>query len=174
MYPSTAQFYNALARKNHNPQIADMSIVVPIHNAVNERAWQQILSWEDRFHPESKGKCGGVKLISFIGKPKEKSWKAWFKTTLLGYADPFDRHDWLVDRCGEEVRYVIDFYTGKQQKMAAGTEGADGQKTGLVTASVRAAQGQPNLSFYLDVRPAPDSWDNLKMRLTRLVEGEGR
>ena len=23
---------------------------------------------------------------------------------------PFDRHDWFVDRCGEEVRYVIDFY----------------------------------------------------------------
>lgn len=23
---------------------------------------------------------------------------------------PFDRHDWYVDRCGEEVRYVIDFY----------------------------------------------------------------
>lgn len=23
---------------------------------------------------------------------------------------PFDRHDWVVDRCGKEVRYVIDFY----------------------------------------------------------------
>lgn len=23
---------------------------------------------------------------------------------------PFDRHDWFVDRCGDEVRYVIDFY----------------------------------------------------------------
>jgi cytochrome c heme-lyase len=23
---------------------------------------------------------------------------------------PFDRHDWVVDRCGTEVRYVIDFY----------------------------------------------------------------
>ncbi len=23
---------------------------------------------------------------------------------------PFDRHDWWVDRCGQEVRYVIDFY----------------------------------------------------------------
>jgi hypothetical protein len=23
---------------------------------------------------------------------------------------PFDRHDWVVDRCGQEVRYVIDFY----------------------------------------------------------------
>ena len=23
---------------------------------------------------------------------------------------PFDRHDWTVDRCGEEVRYIIDYY----------------------------------------------------------------
>ena len=23
---------------------------------------------------------------------------------------PFDRHDWIVDRCGQEVRYIIDFY----------------------------------------------------------------
>lgn len=29
---------------------------------------------------------------------------------LLGGPAPFDRHDWVVDRCGTEVRYVIDFY----------------------------------------------------------------
>ena len=28
----------------------------------------------------------------------------------LGGPLPFDRHDWYVDRCGREVRYVIDFY----------------------------------------------------------------
>jgi cytochrome c heme-lyase len=28
----------------------------------------------------------------------------------MGGAVPFDRHDWIVDRCGKEVRYVIDFY----------------------------------------------------------------
>lgn len=28
----------------------------------------------------------------------------------LGGPLPFDRHDWYVDRCGQEVRYVIDFY----------------------------------------------------------------
>ena len=26
------------------------------------------------------------------------------------YELPFDRHDWIVDRCGKEVRYVIDYY----------------------------------------------------------------
>lgn len=23
---------------------------------------------------------------------------------------PFDRHDWFIDRCGKEVRYIIDYY----------------------------------------------------------------
>jgi len=26
------------------------------------------------------------------------------------YPPPFDRHDWIVDRCGKEVRYIIDYY----------------------------------------------------------------
>jgi len=28
----------------------------------------------------------------------------------VGGPVPFDRHDWWVDRCGKEVRYIIDFY----------------------------------------------------------------
>ena len=26
------------------------------------------------------------------------------------YDKPFDRHDWYVNRCGREVRYIIDYY----------------------------------------------------------------
>jgi cytochrome c heme-lyase len=48
-----------------------------------------------------------------MGKPDEPSPKArllsWF-----GYSTPFDRHDWVVDRCGQDVRYVLDFYQGNQ------------------------------------------------------------
>ncbi len=29
---------------------------------------------------------------------------------LLGDSLPFDRHDWVVDRNGRQVRYVIDYY----------------------------------------------------------------
>lgn len=29
---------------------------------------------------------------------------------MMGGPEPFDRHDWTIDRCGKEVRYVIDFY----------------------------------------------------------------
>src|SRR5579863_7065794 len=39
VYPSEAQFYAAMVRKNHDPRAPDMKVVVPIHNAVNERAW---------------------------------------------------------------------------------------------------------------------------------------
>ncbi|KAF5387069.1 hypothetical protein D9615_001671 [Tricholomella constricta] len=138
VYPSEAQFFAAMARKNHNPQAADMKTIVPIHNAVNERAWAEVLKWEAGRGGEA---CGGVKLVNFQGKPNERSPKAKWKM-LLGYAAPFDRHDWVVDRCGTRTRYIIDFYTGH-------------------------SQGAPssNLSFFLDVRPALDNWEGVKMRL---------
>jgi cytochrome c heme-lyase len=39
-------FFDAMRRKNWDPKEVDMKTVVPIHNAVNERAWSQILDWE--------------------------------------------------------------------------------------------------------------------------------
>ncbi|KAK7049228.1 Cytochrome c1 heme lyase [Paramarasmius palmivorus] len=136
VYPSEAQFFAAMARKNHNPQAADMKTIVPIHNAVNERAWSEILKWEAGRGGEA---CGGVKLVNFKGRPNDKSPKARWKM-LLGYAAPFDRHDWVVDRCGLRTRYIIDFYTGR-------------------------SDGSNNPSFYLDVRPALDNWEGVRMRV---------
>ena len=81
MYPSQAQFYAAMARKNHNPQEVDMKVVVPIHNAVNERAWMEIMKWEAGQGGE---RCGGVKLVSFKGRPNDRTPRAWFYS-LLGY-----------------------------------------------------------------------------------------
>ncbi|EJD05738.1 cytochrome c and c1 heme-lyase [Fomitiporia mediterranea MF3/22] len=141
VYPSEAQFFAAMARKNHTPRAEDMGVIVPIHNAVNERAWGEVLGWERGWGGE---RCGGVRLVSFKGRPKDRTPRAWMKT-LLGYQAPFDRHDWVVDRCGTRVRYVIDFYTGKSP--LAG-----------------------NLAFYLDVRPALDDWGTVKMRATRFWE----
>ncbi|WVW83650.1 hypothetical protein I302_105671 [Kwoniella bestiolae CBS 10118] len=139
IYPSEQQFFNAMLRKNHNPQARDMKTVVPIHNAVNEKAWEEILMWESKI--EGSERCGGPRLISFVGKPRERTPKAWIKTAL-GYTPPFDRHDWLIDRCGTQVRYVIDFYTGKSGL------GDDASK----------------MSFYLDVRPAVDNWEGIRTR----------
>lgn len=39
------------------------------------------------------------------GRPQDYSPKARL-LNLLGYKLPFDRHDWIVDRCGQEVRLV--------------------------------------------------------------------
>ena len=58
---------------------------------------------------------------------------------LLGFKLPFDRHDWIVDRCGTDVRYVIDFYNAK------------------------SADPRTPVAMHLDARPALDSigavWD---------------
>jgi len=73
VYPSEQQFFNALKRKNHEASETDMRSVVHIHNAVNERAWSEVLKWE-RLH-ESTNKCA-VKLKSFRGRPEDLSFKA--------------------------------------------------------------------------------------------------
>ena len=142
IYPSENQFFAALKRKNFNAQPQDMATIVPIHNAVNERAWKKILEWESG---RGDGKCGGPKLASFSGKNEHMTPRARLNT-LLGYAAPFDRHDWVIDRCGTRVDYVIDFYEGRNERVP----------------------GKP-LNFYLDVRPKLNTWEGWRMRLGRLV-----
>lgn len=46
IYPSEKMFFDAMKRKGHDSRVADMKTVVPIHNAVNERAWKEIKEWE--------------------------------------------------------------------------------------------------------------------------------
>ncbi|KAI2463528.1 cytochrome c and c1 heme-lyase [Annulohypoxylon bovei var. microspora] len=141
IYPSERMFFEAMKRKGHDPRATDMRTVVPIHNAVNERAWAEIKAWEEPWLRESE--CGGPRLHSFSGLSTNMSPKARFNT-FLGYQAPFDRHDWVVDRCGKEIEYVIDFYAG------------------------RNGGGEPGkLSFYLDVRPKLNTWEGVKMRAMR-------
>jgi cytochrome c heme-lyase len=90
-------------------------------------------------------RCGGPRLHSFLGLSTTMSPKARFNT-LLGYTAPFDRHDWVVDRCGTRVEYVIDFYAGRD----------DGK-------------GNGKLNFYLDVRPKLNTWEGWKMRGARAL-----
>jgi len=150
MYPSEQMFYNAMKRKGWEPSEDDMPAVVAIHNAVNERAWREIQQWEA--HQGISNACGGPKLVRFRGRPKDISPKARF-LNLMGYKLPFDRHDWIVDRCGQEVRYIIDFYN---------------------------AAPMPNMTtaLHLDVRPALDSpsllWERLRMQFKWMVSGRWR
>lgn len=73
VYPSPKSFYTALERKDRNPSAPDMPIVVPIHNAVNERVWEQVLEWEKEAGAE------GSKLVNFVGRPKDLSLRARWK-----------------------------------------------------------------------------------------------
>ncbi|KAK5712168.1 Cytochrome c1 heme lyase [Elasticomyces elasticus] len=129
IYPLQSQFFAAMRRKGHEAEAKDMETIIPIHNAVNEKAWAEILEWE---RPWSEG-CGGPKLVSFAGDSKSLTPRARWKG-LWGYSRPFDRHDWVVDRCGKRVEYVIDFYSGKGGRV-----------------------GDEGLNFYLDVRPKLNS-----------------
>ncbi|XP_031558379.1 cytochrome c-type heme lyase-like isoform X2 [Actinia tenebrosa] len=82
VYPSPQMFWNAMVRKGwkwekDDLKPNDMDHIIRIHNANNERAWDEILRWE---------------------------------ALHVKYELPFDRHDWIIDRCGKQVRYIIDYY----------------------------------------------------------------
>lgn len=127
-FPSPQRFYNAMKKKGWDPQEREMPWVVSIHNTVNERCWKKVMAYEN-FHG-----CEHPKLVKFRGKPDQLSLKAKLRG-YLGYIHPFDRHDWTVDRCGEEVTYIIDFYEGKPPPGLGGED------------------APPRI--FLDVRPAP-------------------
>lgn len=169
IYPSEKQFFEALMRKGNTPNstssaselATSVASIIPIHNAVNERAWQQILEWERKAPSTDPGskKCGGPKLYSFRGlgvEPQFLSPRARLNG-LLGYQQPFDRHDWVVERCGgEQVEYVIDFYQGK----SGGTSTQPGLNNNA---------GPGKLSFYLDVRPKLNSYEGWRMRFNKFT-----
>lgn len=54
VYPSEKMFFDAMKRKGYDAREVDMKTVVPIHNAVNERAWAKIKEWEAPYLTESK------------------------------------------------------------------------------------------------------------------------
>jgi hypothetical protein len=118
-YPSPQMFFNAMRRKGYQPSEQDMSMVVAIHNAVNERAWSEVLDWENMH----KSRCGQPKLLKFEGRPKDLTPRARLKS-WLGYALPFDRHDWTVDRCARSCPRACltppDLLTVRSRRVGAG------------------------------------------------------
>ncbi|KAJ2610888.1 holocytochrome c synthase [Coemansia sp. RSA 1365] len=106
-YPSPQQFYNALARKQMPAPEKYMDVMVDIHNFLNEGAWDEVLKWEARH----KDECKMPRLMRLQGRPRDLSPLARISSWMHGVR-PFDRHDWYVDRCGKQVRYVIDYYEG--------------------------------------------------------------
>ncbi|ESN92392.1 hypothetical protein HELRODRAFT_115899 [Helobdella robusta] len=140
LYPSQQMFWNAMLRKgwrwkDDDIEAEDMGVIIKIHNANNEEAWREVLKWE-ALHADE---CNNPKLKSFGGKATQYSPRARIRS-WLGYELPFDRHDWIVDRCGKDVRYIIDYYDG-----------------GKVDNHFRFSN--------LDVRPAFDSWSAIWDRM---------
>lgn len=140
-YPSAQQFFNASRLKGKEMEEDAMDAVIFAHNTVNEESWERILEWE-RLHYSS---CKTPSLLRFVGKSEELSWKARF-FTWFGSPRPYDRHDWMVDRCGQKlVRYVIDYHDDPTAKNFSETR--------------------------LDVRPAMDTfgavWDNVRFPFAR-------
>lgn len=138
VYPSEAQFFHALKKKNWDPSPDDMKVVVSLHNQTNERVWSHILIWEKIFQKTNKNtSIENLKLSNFKGNANKLTPRAWFKHYILGHTKPFDRHDWTLTRDNEKVDYVIDFYKGDFEKS----------------------------EIFLDVRPKLNSWNNIKLRL---------
>lgn len=127
-YPSAQQLYNAMVRKGYAQSGEHVESMLSVHNFLNERAWQEILEWEQLSAPQSSS---SPSLVRFTGRPASLSPKAYLYSSIYGHA-PFDRHDWYVDRNGREVRYVIDYYDAPNDEEGNGV-------------------------FYLDIRPALDS-----------------
>ncbi|KAH7868292.1 cytochrome c heme lyase [Lentinula edodes] len=149
-YPSPQQFYNALVRKGWETPEEHIETMVEIHNFLNEQAWQEVLKWEKR----ATDNTADVQLARFKGRPGELSPKArfwllagWLFPSRFNTEPPFDRHDWIVRRpgSGEEVRYVIDYYSAPPEP-----------------------DGSP--VFSLDVRPALDSFASMKERIALATE----
>jgi cytochrome c heme-lyase len=155
VFPSPQMFYNALQRKNKSEGVteSDAETMVYVHNTMNENTWRQVLRWE-KLHEQE---CADPRLHWFVGKPHDLSPKArlW---SLFGGQTPFDRHDWVVDRCGTQVRYVIDFYSRD------------------TTPSSSSGPAFPKSSLVADVRPALDSFgngvDRLKMFFGNLFSSQ--
>ncbi|XP_055346396.1 holocytochrome c-type synthase-like [Paramacrobiotus metropolitanus] len=152
VYPSQQMFWNAMLRKGWRWQEADISAndmahIIRIHNVNNEVAWQEVLKWEALHMNE----CACPRLKKFGGKAQEFSPRARIRS-WLGYELPFDRHDWIVDRCGKEVRYIIDYY------------------------DVGEVNSQTGKFAVLDVRPAFDSfgamWDRMRVSYWRFRHGD--
>lgn len=173
VYPSERQFFDALVRKSNIPgstqsatELAtSVASIIPIHNAVNEKAWQEILKWESRAPSSDPGsnKCGGPKLYAFRGLGTDSQFVSPRARIngLMGYQLPFDRHDWVVERCGgERIEYVIDFYQGKP--VASSSSSQQKGESGIM-----GATGPGKLSFYLDVRPKLNSFEGWRMRFNR-------
>jgi len=94
-----------IQKGKNKPTWIDLSEEMVQEDTPQEMALNEILLWENFIGSD----LDELKLLRYCNKPREYSPHARFRG-LLGYGLPFNRHDWIIDRSGREVRYVIDYY----------------------------------------------------------------
>jgi cytochrome c heme-lyase len=147
--PSANSLFRALARKNKPINVEDAESVAEIHDMVTDQTWAAVMEYE-RLHFR---KCSDPTLARFSGQYGNHSVKARIMQ-LMGNLTPFDRHDWIVDRCGTEVRYIIDYYAIEEKDPHG---------------------GPPVTEYYIDARPSltPSGvYDRLNLAFKRYRKGE--
>jgi cytochrome c heme-lyase len=148
--PSANQLYRALKRKNKPIEKSDALQVATVHNAVTDNTWVAIQEYE-QLH---SSQCSNSTLSKFQGMDGIYSIKAKLVSMLTGGQLPFDRHDWYVDRCGTEVKYVIDYYSVEDMNVET---------------------GEVDIAYYIDARPAPTVaglFDRARLSLQKYKAGE--
>ncbi|PIO73208.1 cytochrome c/c1 heme lyase [Teladorsagia circumcincta] len=106
---ATTEYLNEMCRIAESEMVKD----IEKYRSMCTRSGQGPRQWVQGSLPKSSNECAEPKLKSFKGDAKKISPRARFRNLFLGYNLPFDRHDWIVDRCGvKEVQYVIDYYDG--------------------------------------------------------------
>ena len=148
--PSANQLYRALKRKNKPIDKSDALQVANVHNAVTDNTWSAIIEYES-LHSKQ---CQNITLSRFQGMDGIYSMKAKLVSMLTGGQLPFDRHDWYVDRCGTEIKYIIDYYS---------------------VDDINPATGELDIAYYIDARPSPNIQgiiDRARLSIQKYKAGE--
>lgn len=166
MNPTANQLYNALKRKDKPIDPSATASVANAHNMVTSQTWDNVMEYEKEFFDT----CPNPKLARFVGEYGNDSIKAKIMSAVYDIK-PFDRHDWTVDRCGKEVRYIIDYYCVVEQRQVQEDEDQDDLdegttlENGIVTDTV----------YYIDARPAPTLqglYERSRLAVKRWWKGE--
>ena len=89
-----------------NTHIDDRELRVIAAGISYRAAWRGITEFESL--PRLGGGCPETKFVKLLTNqgPTVKS----RALGALGYPTPFDRMDYIVDRCGTHHRYIVEFY----------------------------------------------------------------
>lgn len=140
-----------------------------------------MVDWEKEFIGEKASE--DIALLRFEGRPGELSprarWYSWMGSLFpsrYSSEPPFDRHDWIVSRPnGSTARYVIDYYGDEEadaRDEARRRARLQQEKEGKISkkAEDEEDEDEDQARFILDVRPALDSFDAIRVRARRAFQ----